>query len=654
MIKHKLLLTAMLTTGFIAPTQAETGQHGSLESHSWVVTGFVFKSGTAESDIQLVESKLNQNAKALNGLKGFKEYTDHALLYTRYQASGYTFLVGPFPSDPSYTEGFRKQNTSLSLIEPIKTGEEELDINVESILLSRSETQPGDAYINSFWENGITGNGYVSAILDSGTDIDHPAFSDKNVTVMGSDSNDEEGYNWPMRREWLKTAGSRHLRSTHGTAVAGAMAGNSSISPHDGIAKDADVVSGYAGSASDTLFPEGDGEFAQVLRELKAANLTMSSLSYLTNYNVVSLNYSYGNGRIQTPQENSTTNQWQTWSFWARYFDAVSFQNDFLVSKSAGNDGSRYPNGEAAEEPQPYSISKPGDNYNGLTVANVDTTLLNGPTEKTTDRAEHSIRYTSSRGPTTDGRRKPDIAAPGHDTRTAAPDPYAYTYKGPYKDRFSEEELMDDEYDRATMTRLATGTSLASPHVAGAAVLVRQALEETKNRQYKKFSPLVKAVLINSADNHSKNVLREDLPQLCDSNGNWCPSRGWGYMDMTQAYSEYQNAEQFELRQGSQSKSYRIVNKGNNFKATLVWEHKNFDDASKLLSVDMTLYNDNNKQEIQSDQSKGIHNVLQVQTQRQTDLCIKIEAKADQNGEFSPDYMSLASNAKLIPVSSCN
>ena len=30
------------------------------------------------------------------------------------------------------------------------------------------------------------------------------------------------GCSWLMRREWLKTEGSRHLRSAHGTAVAGA------------------------------------------------------------------------------------------------------------------------------------------------------------------------------------------------------------------------------------------------------------------------------------------------------------------------------------------------------------------------------------------------------------------------------------------------
>ncbi|ERB66288.1 hypothetical protein N779_05290 [Vibrio coralliilyticus OCN008] len=145
MIKHTALFAAMLVAGYVAPTHAETAQVEALAPQSWVVTGFVFKNDASENDIQTVESELNHQATVLNHLKGFKNYTDHALLYTRYQAAGYTFLVGPFPSDFSYIKSFQKQNASLGLIEPIKAGEEELDINVESILLSRSETQPGDA-----------------------------------------------------------------------------------------------------------------------------------------------------------------------------------------------------------------------------------------------------------------------------------------------------------------------------------------------------------------------------------------------------------------------------------------------------------------------------------------------------------------------------
>ena len=224
--KNISLLAVILIASLMLSGCKEKKRHQTLNPESWVVTGFVFKNGTSEGDIQDVESRLIKTAKALNELKELEEYTKHADLYTRYYASGYTFLVGPFPSSSSFTKDFKRKNRSLSLIIPIHSGKEELDINVESLLLSRSETQPGDAPINSFWENGITGNGYVAALLDSGTDSDHPAFLNKNVTILGSDQSNDKSYNWLMRREWLKTEGSRHLRSAHGTAVAGALAGN--------------------------------------------------------------------------------------------------------------------------------------------------------------------------------------------------------------------------------------------------------------------------------------------------------------------------------------------------------------------------------------------------------------------------------------------
>ena len=145
MIKHTALFAAMLVAGYVAPTHAETAQVEALAPQSWVVTGFVFKNDASENDIQTVESELNHQATVLNHLKGFKNYTDHALLYTRYQAAGYTFLVGPFPSDFSYIKSFQKQNASLGLIEPIKAGEEELDINVEnSVLTIRGKKETDD------------------------------------------------------------------------------------------------------------------------------------------------------------------------------------------------------------------------------------------------------------------------------------------------------------------------------------------------------------------------------------------------------------------------------------------------------------------------------------------------------------------------------
>lgn len=91
------------------------------------------------------------------------------------------------------------------------------------------------------------------------------------------------------------------------------------------------------------------------------------------------------------------------------------------------------------------SVLQPADNPNAMTVGAV---YWNAP---------NSIEYFSSRGPTTDGRIKPDIAGP-------------------------------DGVSTATYgTSAFFGTSAASPHLAGAAALVRQRLPCYTPAQLKAF-----------------------------------------------------------------------------------------------------------------------------------------------------------------------
>ena len=111
----------------------------------------------------------------------------------------------------------------------------------------------------------------------------------------------------------------------------------------------------------------------------------------------------------------------------------------------------------------------------------------------------------SSRGPTKDGRRKPDVVAPGMHIRSARAKPDN-----------------QGECDGSEGLSFKAGTSMATPLVSGAAALVRQYFEEGWHVSGEAspsdgFSPrasLVKAVIVNGAvdlkglqDDQTKEVM---------------------------------------------------------------------------------------------------------------------------------------------------
>ena len=94
--------------------------------------------------------------------------------------------------------------------------------------------------------------------------------------------------------------------------------------------------------------------------------------------------------------------------------------------KSAGNNG-----------PAANTITIPGDNFNGITVG-------------AADRTGTAVWNLSSRGPTADGRIKPDIITPGENIYIA------------------------DTGTTTSLYRIGSGTSFAAPNVAGVAALLLQ------------------------------------------------------------------------------------------------------------------------------------------------------------------------------------
>jgi len=109
-----------------------------------------------------------------------------------------------------------------------------------------------------------------------------------------------------------------------------------------------------------------------------------------------------------------------------------------VVVAAAGNDGrARYltARGELDDGYRSISITDPGNAPSVITV---------GATHRS-DPHTYGVSFFSSRGPTGDGRQKPDLVAPGEKVVSTLPD--------------GREDAMD-------------GTSMAAPHVSGAAALL--------------------------------------------------------------------------------------------------------------------------------------------------------------------------------------
>ncbi|MEZ5335429.1 MAG: S8 family serine peptidase [Methanolobus sp.] len=171
----------------------------------------------------------------------------------------------------------------------------------------------------------------------------------------------------------------------------------------------------------------------------------------------------------------------------------------------------------------------------------------------------------SSRGPTDDGRIKPDIVAPG-------------TYINSLKSSY-----LGSEY-----YQYMSGTSMATPLTAGTAAIVRQYytdIEEMSNPS----SALIKATLINGAYNITPGQYGTGSTQEVLGRPDY--SQGWGRVDIENSiYPQYPGVvkyyDKIPLNTGeSWDVSYNLSDSSDKLRATLVWTDYPGDAAVELQLV---------------------------------------------------------------------
>lgn len=159
-----------------------------------------------------------------------------------------------------------------------------------------------------------------------------------------------------------------------------------------------------------------------------------------------------------------------------------------VVVAAAGNDGSAFLQTEKRTNTRrvgvDQSINDPGNADEAITVG------------ATHAEAPHTygVSYFSSRGPTADGRPKPDLVAPGERILSCAA-----TEAQSFRDDLAEAGHSFDP--KAAYFREESGTSMAAPHVSGAAAALMSVKPETIGN-----SAMVRKLLVQSCTDLGRKV----------------------------------------------------------------------------------------------------------------------------------------------------
>ncbi len=320
------------------------------------------------------------------------------------------------------------------------------------------------------WGMGILGQGEIIGHDDSGIDCSHYAkrANSTAITTWGVYPTHNKIVAYDSGAATTILYGDN--ASYHGSHTSGTIAGNDTVldvSYYDGIAKMARIYHNDCGGSSTTsIYTFGDLNdlFIRSYNKYYASN----GIRAYSSSNSWGAPLSYG-----VYNTNSLTSDQFMWG-----------HKDYCIFYSMGNDGG--PSGTCGAPATAKSVVSVG-----------------GTSNSTSCRTFYTV---SSRGPTADGRMKPDILTPGNAPNSSINGPNFYTTN--------------------------QGTSMSCPGAAASGALVRQYLREGWYPYGKKVAgagwayisaAMIKAVLINSGDN--------DMTGYVTPNNN----TGWGRVDLDSA-----------------------------------------------------------------------------------------------------------------------